>query len=107
MEKEVIEIGDKVICLYRKGNRREGRIHLGIGIVTHMAESGLGSYFYVVKLDRDERKIVTADLPPYGAVVPYSKELEEKMVDFHNYNLRLIIAIEDDYFENLGVKNDR
>ena len=107
MEKEVIEIGDKVICLYRKGNRREGRIHLGIGIVTHMAESGLGSYFYVVKLDRDERKIVTADLPPCGAIMPYSKELEDKMVDIHNHHLRLLIDIEDDYFEKFGVKNDR
>ena len=107
MEKEVIEIGDKVICLYRKGNRREGRIHLGIGDVIHVGTSDLDLHFYFVELDVSEKRIIVTDSPPYGSLVPYSKELEEKMVDFHNYNLRLIVAIEDDYFENLGVKNDR
>jgi len=104
MDKGVVEVGDKVICLYRKGNHSEGRIHLGIGDVIHVGKSDLGPHFYFVKLDRNDEKIITTDSQPYGAIMPYSKELEDKMVDFHNHHLRLIVAIEDDYFEKLGGK---
>ena len=104
MDREVIEVGDKVICLYRKGNYREGRIHLGYGVVTHMGASDLGPYFYSVKLDRGDKTITVTNSPPYGAVVPYSEEMDDKMRIFHGHHLRLILAIEDDYFENLGGK---
>ncbi|MCK4668166.1 hypothetical protein KAU33_15555 [Candidatus Dependentiae bacterium] len=104
MDKEAIKVGDKVMCLYRKGNHQEGRIHLGFGTVAHMSASKIGPYFYSIKLEREEKTIALIDSQPYGAVVLYNKELADKMIFFHNKHLRLVLAIEDDYFETLGGK---
>lgn len=104
MKKEVIKIGDKVICLYRKSNYQEGRIHLGFGVVEHMSRCALGPYFFSVKLDRESNIIRLIDSPPYGAVVPFTKELSDKMIDLHNHHLRLVLDIEDDYFKSIGEK---
>ena len=104
MEGEEIKVGDKVICLYRKDHRAEGRIHLGFGIVTHMSRSGLGPFFYSIELDRRDETIKLINSPPYGAVVPYSKELDDEMSVFHHHHLDVLLAIEDKYFEKLGVK---
>lgn len=104
MDRGVIETGDKVICLYRKGNNQEGRIHFDIGTVIFMNTNDEYSHFYSVKLDKSDEMISILNVKPYGAVVPYSKELEEKMVILHRKRLRLVLAIEDDYFENLEGK---
>jgi len=104
MDKEAIKVGDKVICLYRKKRQTEGRIHLGFGVVEHTSRCGLGPYFFSVKLDREDNIIKLINSPPYGSVVPYTKELGDKMITLHNHHLRLVHSIEDDYFENIEGK---
>ena len=107
MSKKIIEIGDKVICLYRKGNHTEGRIHVGIGVVEYKGVSDFRSIiFYTVKLDNRDEAVNFIDSEPYGAIIPYDKAKEDELIKFHNHSLRLVIAIEDDYFEQMGFKKN-
>ena len=107
MSKKIIDIGDKVICLYRKGSHTEGRIHVGIGVVEHKGASDLNSIvLYTVRLDINDKKITFGDIKPYGAIIPYDKTKEDELIEFHNYSLRLVLSIEDDYFEKMGLKNE-
>lgn len=104
MDRGILEVGDKVICLYRKGNFLEGRVHLGYGVITHMSMCGLGPYFYSIKLDRGDKTITVTNMKPHGAVIPYSEEMDDEMRILHDHHMRTILAIEDDYFEKLGGK---
>lgn len=104
MDKEAIKVGDKVICLYRKGNHQEGRIHLGFGTLTHMSVNDEIPHFCTVELEREEKTITLINSQPYSAVVKFNKELSDKMITLHNHHLRLVCAIEDDYFEKIEGK---
>ena len=107
MSKTIIDIGDKVICLYRKGSHTEGRIHVGIGVVEHKGNSDLHPVmFYTVRLDISDETVTLVDIKPYGAIIPYDRAKEDELIEFHNYSLRLVLSIEDDYFEKMGLKNE-
>jgi len=106
MERGVFEIGDKVICIYRKDHHQEGRIHEGVGVVTHVGVSDSGPYFYSVKLDIGGNVITLVDTRPFGAIMPYTEKMDKELRIFHDRSLRLILALEDDYFDKFEKRKE-